>query len=337
MKILHSCYQCPDAVTNFMALPNYVDAAIKKLGHELISFDDRRFLIPGRIRDNIPFLHHIDLTLINNKLLTHTRRHKPDLCLFTGGQRIFPGTVKKIKSQGIATVLWTTDVITSVQPIVSIARCCDYVVCAGTEAIEQLHNNGVKNVTWLPFACDTDIHKPVCFDTERKKNYTIDIVFVGSYYPNRADILEELTCFNLAIWGPGWKEATAHSPLQRFIKGGALNPCDWTRIYDSAKIILTIHYQDGKNPCYQASPKVYEALACRGFLISDCQRDVMTLFTSGEHLVCFHDKKELKELIHHYLAHADEREKIAQKGYAEVLNKHTYEHRINKMLSIIGK
>ena len=41
-----------------------------------------------------------------------------------------------------------------------------------------------------------------------------------------------------------------------------------------------------------AWPKVYEALACGGFVICDNQRDVKRLFKDGEHLVIFQGAKD---------------------------------------------
>ncbi len=107
------------------------------------------------------------------------------------------------------------------------------------------------------------------------------------------------------------------------------------RIYSSAKMAVVIHYQDGRTPCYQASPKVYEMLACRCFLLSDSQPDVLSLFKDGEHLAVFRDIAELREKIRYYLENVKEREKIASEGCIEVARKHTYAHRIKEMLSIV--
>ena len=97
-----------------------------------------------------------------------------------------------------------------------------------------------------------------------------------------------------------------------------------------------MHYKDpeGRIPCHQASPRVYEALACGAFLIVDDQRDFMSLFKSGEELVVFEDIKDLRNKIVYYLNNRKEREKIKRKGRKIVLSKHTYRHRIQEMLSI---
>lgn len=67
------------------------------------------------------------------------------------------------------------------------------------------------------------------------------------------------------------------------------------------------------------------------------KKDVVTLFKSGEHLVCFKEIGEVKELVRYYLNHHQERNEIAQKGYNEALEKHTYVHRVKDLLIAIGK
>ncbi len=62
----------------------------------------------------------------------------------------------------------------------------------------------------------------------------------------------------------------------------------------------------------------------------------MQSYNSGEHLVCFKKINEVKELVKYYINHHQERKEIAQKGYNEILEKHTYTHRIEETLKAIG-
>lgn len=333
IKIVFSGYHNP----HFITITEYVERAIRGFGYQLVSFDNRRFLIPGRIRDRFPLLEEMDLKRINHRLIRLIDSYHPQIFLETGGYRILPETVEKIKKRKIKTVLWTIDVPRNFQPIIEAAFCYDFVFCGGTEAIEILEKHGLRDTYWLPFACDPEIHKPVCLTPEEKQKYGSDVVFVGSFYPNRLKILESILDFNLAIWGPGWDKVPAGHPLKNHIKGGQLKPEEWRRIYSAAKIILVIHYRNKEIPCYQASPKVYEALACGGFILVDDQRDVFKLFKDGTHLVRFYNTADLKDKIKYYLEHEEQRNKIAQQGYNEILDRHTYKHRIEKIIKIMEK
>jgi spore maturation protein CgeB len=334
MKILFSGYHNP----NFVTITEYMESAIKALGHDLIVFDDRRHIIPGRIRQRIRWLDQFDLQHINKKMVSLTLKAKPDIVIVTGGHRISGSTVKALRDHGIVAVLWTIDPPLNFQPIINVAPHYDYIFCQGTEAVELLNHAGIISVRWLPVACDASQQRPVELSPKEKRDYGNDVVFVGSYYPNRAELFERLTDFDLGIWGPGWEKLHSDSPLRRFLKGGPLKPELWLKIYSASKIVLAAHYRDpeGRFPVYQASPRIFEAMACGTLVISDNQRDVFSLFKDGEHLIGFDHPDDLVEKIRYYLEHPEERKEIARRGRQEVLQNHTYIHRIEKLLSVVG-
>ena len=163
------------------------------------------------------------------------------------------------------------------------------------------------------------------------------MVFVGSYYPCRAETLQAIARHHLAVWGPGWEMLPLHPPLRARIRGAHTPPDIWARIYSASKIVLSIHYSDPGNriPVHQASPRIFEAMACGAFVLTDRQKDVLTLFKDGLHLVAFSDTEDLNRKIVYYLEHSTERQKIAAAGRSEVLQNHTYEHRADYLLSRI--
>jgi len=331
MKILFSGYHNP----NFITITEYIEEAIKNIGHELVAFDDRQHIIPGRIRQRIKFANSYDLQHINKKFVSLSVLTKPDIAIVTGGHRIQPKSIKELKDNGLKTVLWTIDAPVNFKPIIEVASCYDHIFCGGTEAQVIFNRNKILNTNWLPFACASKFHRPLTLTPEEKKKYAKDIVFVGSFYPNRWDILKELNDFEIGIWGPNWNKVKLKSLGRISINNIQLKHTDWLKIYAAAKIIIVIHFQDGKTPCHQASPKVYEALACKRFVLVDRQKDVFSLFNDKEHLVSFENTRDLIEKITYYLKNKKEREKIASEGYKEVLKKHTYVHRIKNLLSVI--
>ncbi len=334
MKILFSGHHNP----HFITITEYMEKAIRLLGHELVIFEDRKHVVPGRIRQWSPLINRLDLNSINRKLLALAKSVKPDIAIVTGGNRIAAETIRHFKRLGIANVLWTTDPAPYFEPLVTGAAFYDYIFCQGTEAIEMLTRAGIGGACWLPMACDPDYHHPVDCSIADKEKYGSDLVFVGSHYPDRADLFEKLVGFDLAIWGPGWEALAVDSPLRRCIKGSHTTPVDWLKIYSASKIILATHYHDPQSrfPVYQASPRIFEALACRAFVLCDDQRDVFSLFQDGEDLVRFFDASDLENKAKYYLAHSEERNEIAEMGNRNVLKNHTYIHRIKELLSKIG-
>jgi len=92
-----------------------------------------------------------------------------------------------------------------------------------------------------------------------------------------------------------------------------------------------------KFPVYQASPRVFEALACGAFVLTDTQQDVLSLFKDGEHLAVFADASDLRQKVSYFLARPEERNRIAAGGRREVLNKHTYTRRLETLLRVVDE
>jgi spore maturation protein CgeB len=338
MKILCCGHHNP----HFHTITEYIESAISNLGQDLYIFEDRQHLIPGRIRKMVPFLHHGDLHMINRKMVAFAKKWKPDIAIVTGGDRISSDTIQHLKKIGIRCILWTTDPPKESYPLPLLAApYYDFIFCLGTEAIELLEKGGIHNAKWLPMACDPTRHHPVECTPEEKKKYGSDVVFVGSYYPERAVLFEHLSvrrCCDLAIYGPGWDTLPGSSPLCKHLKGFHTRPEEWLKIYSASKIILSAHYRDpqGKLPVYQASPRVFEILACGAFQLCDDQRDVFTLFKEGHDLVKFLDGKDLVAKVQYYLTHPEERRLIGLQGRETVLARHTYQDRVKELLTKIG-
>lgn len=343
MKVLFSSNINP----HFKTFTDYIEKAFREAGCNTCFFENRAFFLPGRIRDRFAFLQNWDLKRLNKILLEKAVEIKPQIYVEAGGWNILPDTIEKLKSMGIKTVLWTTDPPYAFKAIISVAQHYDYVFYQGTEAVQILEEHNVKNLHWLPFACDPEFHKPVKLTPSERSKYGTEICFVGSWnpvnnppsYAKRQAALERLVNYDLGIWGPGWNNLPVESNLIKFIRGYHTKPEEWVKIYSATRIVIMVHYQDMKGdvPCYQASPKVFEALACGAFLVVDDQRDVLSLFESGRHLVVYHNHKELKEIVSYYLEHPDEARKIAQQGRNYVLENHTFRQRVDEMLKIIKK
>jgi len=334
MKVLFTGYHNP----HYPTITEYIERALEGLGHELAVLDEGRYLLPGRLRQHSRVLERMDLRWFNGQVLRAAARFRPGVFLASGGERILPSTVAALRARGTRTLLWTTDAPMHFDPILTGAPAYDHVFCQGTEAIDLLQQGGVSRLTWLPMACDPDRHGPVGLTEEERARYGHDIVFVGSHYPVRETLLEPLADLDLAVWGPGWEALRRDSPLKRCLRGGHTAPEIWRKIYSAARIVLSIHFRDsdGRVAVHQASPRVFEAMACGAFVITDRQRDVLALFRDGEHLATAGGPVELREKVRHYLEHPGQRERIARGGRGEVLRRHTYARRLRQLMDAAG-
>ncbi|MCR5304741.1 MAG: glycosyltransferase [Lachnospiraceae bacterium] len=103
-------------------------------------------------------------------------------------------------------------------------------------------------------------------------------------------------------------------------------------VENHAKINLNISLRTIKNG---VPLRVFDTMAAGGFMLSNYQSDIDSLFLIGEDLVTFDSKEDLIRKCEYYLKHDDERKQIAENGLNSVIKHHTYDHRVAEMMSFI--
>lgn len=135
------------------------------------------------------------------------------------------------------------------------------------------------------------------------------------------------------IWKNFRRLSPYQKPFERISRGKI--PQEWVPyLYSQSKINLNCTLQS----CIEwdvITLRTLEILACRGFCISDKVPSALTLLKDG---IVFTDGGELlKEQIAYYLAHEDERKKIAQKGYEYVVSYCTIDQRTADLMTFLQK
>ena len=186
----------------------------------------------------------------------------------------------------------------------SMAKKADYAFCAQKRAVEEMKKDGV-NAIWLPHAVEPQAYPK--FDILTKK---YDVCFVGHVNTrNREDALDRL-----------------FSEFPNFYYGQALFN-EAARKFAESKICFNIAMTDDLNM------RNFEVMATGSFLLTSWIPTIEELFEDGKHLVLYRSMDEMVDKAKYYLKHDDEREKIAQAGYEEVMKKHTIQHRVDVILN----
>ncbi|RKM54339.1 spore maturation protein CgeB [Butyrivibrio sp. X503] len=81
--------------------------------------------------------------------------------------------------------------------------------------------------------------------------------------------------------------------------------------------------------------RIWDILACGGFLLTNYQPELDEFLTPGVHLETYRSIDELVEKSVYYLEHDDEREAIAQNGYKKICEEDSVLHRVMAMIRIV--
>ena len=120
--------------------------------------------------------------------------------------------------------------------------------------------------------------------------------------------------------------------LRPFHRGYALGE-SMLRALSAAKICLNTH---GDTMRYGVNLRLFECAALGVFQIVDDRPGVAEQFAVGEHLVTFSDLADLREKARYYLAHDDERERMAAAARQHALAHHRVEQRLARVLELLG-
>lgn len=288
-----------------------------------------------------------------DKLVAQVEREKPDLVfVFMYTDELSPETIRRLRAK--TTVLgwfsddhWRFDNYSR-----HYANSFSWVATTYSRAPERYRALGQKNVIRSQWFCDAGSYVPVACDKDT------DVSFVGLKNGGRAALAKKIRSAGLplSLYGGGWD-------------GGRLPQAEFTRLFSRSKINLNMtsprslfernslgrlvarrslnrfvpdfHITDNVRSwrnarILQIKGRPFEIAACRGFCISGYADDFETYYKENEEMVFYRSDDDLVEKIRHYLAHPEERERIAQAGYSRTLREHTAEKRFGAMFTAMG-
>ncbi len=152
-----------------------------------------------------------------------------------------------------------------------------------------------------------------------------------------AGIQSHLRYLNALIGSPlvilgdsAWADSTRVGALTNHYAGrGTYYPTETAAIYASCEININLFHLQCE---HSLNPRVYDVMACGGFLLSEYTPAFEDTFRIGEDLDVYRTPGELKEKVEFYLAHPECRKEIARCGQRAVLEGHTYKHRLRRIV-----
>lgn len=319
--------------------------AFSNLGHKVILFNSR---IENPIYKKInKLLKNSNLKIdkldhkerINNLLIKKVLSSKPDILLDIGGRFLFPQTLRKIKNiSDIKLILWATERSFDVEDedFLKEIEVYDYIFSTSNYAVRTLEEKGMRNIYYLPFATDINYYKKLFLLNGDLNRYGCEIGFVGAYDKNREKILENLIEFDLKIYGTEWDKATGTNLKQFLTSTSGLYGKNLIRFYNAVKININISKENYNRNLSGMDLRIFDIPACQSFLITQYVEEIPFTFEVGKEIEIFNDIEELKSKIKFYLNNENERNKISQRGYEKICKFHTFEKRMQEMLSFIN-
>lgn len=325
----------------------YSFRALKNLGHEVELWDSSIFekafkmALELNIDDgNKKVLSDLFLHLISEMFVASCSSICPDLVIALAQAPVSIKALERFRNNQITTAFWFVEDYQLMPYWKRYAPYYDFFFTIQKDGfMDELKKHGVHYSHYLPLAADPEIHRPLKLAKHEIDEYGSEISFMGAGYYNRQKLFMGLLDLNFKIWGTGWDSNSIFAEnLQR--NGMRLSNDDIVKVFNATTINLNLHSSvchEGVNPFGDfVNPRTFETASCRGFQLVDHRSLLADHFSLGDEIISYSCPEELRGLIEYYLQHSEERNRIAAKSRERILKEHTYEHRMQELLSFVA-
>ncbi len=295
--------------------------ALGRLGHRVTGVDlvpgdlpARHRSLPWRVRRRL--FGDPDDSQLNHRLLAHPGTLVPDVVWVDKGLTVEPGTLRSLRQRWprAIQVNYSGDDMFNPHNQTRAWRACLplYDVFATTNGLNvpELQAAGARDVLRVDKGYSPAIHRPHAVTPELRARFGGDVGFVGWHEGARERSIRFLARHGVPVrvWGP-WSRWRATSNLR--VEGRPLWDDDFARALSAFRINLGFLRRVNRD---QHTSRSVQIPACGGFLLAERTAEHLRLFREDVEAVFFSDDRELLAKAQYYLAHEDERARIAAAG-----------------------
>jgi len=287
---------------------------------------------------------------MNEQLIRVAAEFNPALIHLEKCEQILGNTVKQLGNNTSARIV---HVFPDYRPSIPtyVANICPYVDWSlypheSVKWARQCYDAGAKQLGFWTRGVDPEIFKPALTKEFPKSQKQYDLVMLANRAGNpaldtgqgeRGKFLQYLVGAGLQIdlFGTGNQKFARRYENKDIVAHSHVDLEEFSKVVSVSKISLS--YNSARIPMYCSWRRIFNTLACGGFLLIRYFSGLERVFKNGVHLRWFDTFEEAVTLARYYLEHSEERNRIATQGRQEVLEYHTWDLRIERMLNLAFK
>jgi spore maturation protein CgeB len=200
--------------------------------------------------------------------------------------------------------------------------------------VPELRAAGARAVYHVDKAFDPLVHRPMPVTPGVRERLGGDVGFVGWPEASREASMLHLARHGVPvrIWGPWGRLRPRHPGLR--VEGRPLWSDDYASALSAFRINLCFLRKVNRD---RHTTRSVEIPACGGFMLAERTEEHLALFEEDREAVYFSSDDELLEKTLWYLAHEDERVRIAAAGRRRCwTGGYTYERRLEQVLAHVA-
>lgn len=210
---------------------------------------------------------------------------------------------------------WLPDQFSQIAGPAGHGKAVDLYATSDVDSIQRYASLGLKAI-YLPFGCSSSILQPGMVRD-------LDVVFVGSNYGQRKNIIESLvqSGINVHAYGPGFTNGRVSSEQIK-------------NLYSRAKIILGICNVGYQLRERNLKTRDFDAISSKALYIANACNDFNQFFSPNLHYIDYSSFDELLLKIRYYLANSEEASAISERGYRLGMSSYRWRMNLSKVINV---
>lgn len=270
---------------------------------------------------NVPFFVNRSVEAYNRKLIELTNKTAYDLVVFIGAKTVTEQTLDHIRSPK---VLWFMDGIRFYPKVEPLLRKFDHVFFfEPTDTSDQ--QEALKN------RCSTlhlGFNPKRFFPTNTHRNYAFS--FVGSYYPNRDELLKAVVQPEFSGIIIGDFRRSAYEEVKQLNTQQQISISQVNELYNATQININVHH---KQSIEGLNVRTFEIQGSGNLQLVERQKVAVELFRDEENILLYDSVEEFRDKMRYYLNHPEQQQFLRANAYTNALQFHTWKHRMEQLLN----
>ncbi len=242
-----------------------------------------------------------------------------DLCHVDGGEWVTPAVVARLRRHARRVVNYNIDDPTGPRdgPRFAAYRQAaphyDLLVVVREENLPELQRLGAQRVMRVFRSADELSHAPRRIGATDALAWASEVLFLGSWFPERGPFLLELVARGvpLTIRGPSWHKAPEWDRLRAHWAGGALAGDDYAKALQCARVNLGLLSRDNRD---SHTTRSLEIPSLGGLLCAERTAEHRSMYQEGAEALFWDGAAECAAVCLAALADDDRRARIARAG-----------------------
>jgi hypothetical protein len=190
--------------------------------------------------------------------------------------------------------------------------------------VAEAQRAGAKRVLRVFMSSDEVAHAPRVLSEEDRIRWASEVLFVGTWFPERGPFLLRLLQLGVPVTlrGTNWHKAPQWPALKSAWKGGPVRGDDYAKAIQCAKVNIGLLSKGNRD---QHTTRSLEIPALGGLLCAERSAEHLALYTEGREALFWSDADDCAAACTWALAHEADRQRVTPRtGFATKLSSVRY-------------